>query len=543
MASRVRARRLSSQIFAFQALILAGTLLIGFLLAVYALHQRIDDETLERGLGIAQAVATMPEVVEAIEAGDMSGIVQERAEAVRKATGVTAVTIADRRGIRYAHPVRERIGTPVSVDPAIPLSGRTELVITTGSLGPGARARIPLRNAQGAVIGMVAVTVLRTRLTDELESGIPVIALYTGIALAIGLAASLLLTRLLKRQTFGLELGEITQMLREREAMLRGIREGVVAVDAKGRVQVVNREAQRLLALPGDAVGRPVVDLAGGRLGDLLAGRLRGKDLLLVHGDRLLVASRMPVRRDGRDLGAVVTLRDRTELESLARELDSVRGLTDAMRAQAHEFSNRLHTISGLLQLSHHAEALDFVKEITRADAELRRTLGERVADPRAAALLLAKSAVANERGAELRLGEHLRLDGQLNDPPAVLTVLGNLIDNALDAARTSPAQLQWVEVHLTADDDGTLFIRVADSGPGVAPDAREKIFEPGWSTKPPTEIGMRGVGLSLVRRTVERRGGSVALVADAPGQGAVFEVCLPDAVSAVPESEPEVLA
>jgi two-component system CitB family sensor kinase len=199
----------------------------------------------------------------------------------------------------------------------------------------------------------------------------------------------------------------------------------------------------------------------------------------------MLVASRMPVRRDGRGLGAVLTFRDRTELEVLARELDSVRDLSNALRVQAHEFQNRLHTISGLLQLGHHQEAIGFVRDITRADAHLSHILAERIADPRAAALLLAKSAVATERGLELKLAPDLHLDGQLVDGPAVLSVIGNLLDNALDAAREGHARPPWVELGITSAADGSLRIRVADSGPGVPRGLAKKIFEPGYTTKP----------------------------------------------------------
>jgi two-component system CitB family sensor kinase len=526
-----RLSKLSSQILLFQVLILGGTLLVALVIAVWALQTRLDQDYQRRALGIARTVAATPEIARAVAAGDRSGIVQRRAEAVRRATGVTFVVVADRRGIRYSHPRPENVGRRVSTDPSEALAGRTVLAVETGTLGRSARARVPLRTEDGTIVGIVNVGVLSSTIRGELLDAVPVVGLFTVAALAIGLLASFLLARRLKRQTFGLELGEIAGLLQEREAALFGIREGVVAVDPDGRLRVVNGEAQRLLDLPADAIGRPVREVLGsGRLGDLLTGRLTGQDLLLMYGERVLVASRMPVRRDGRDLGAVVTLRDRTELEALARELDSVRDLTDALRAQAHEFQNRIHTISGLLQLGHHDEAIEFVKGVAQADARLQHMLGERIADPRVAALLLAKSAVATERGVVPRLAPDVHLDGELVDAPAVLSVLGNLLDNAADAAREGEARPPWVELGIESNQDGSLRIQVADSGPGVPVDLRERIFEPGYTTKPPPAIGDRGVGLSLVRRMLERRGGSLR-VGEALGGGALFEVYLPDAV------------
>src|SRR3954454_11575820 len=521
-------RRLSSQIFAFQAAILVLTLLLGCLLAVRASQQRLDGESEQRALAVAQSVAAQPEIARAVADDDRAGIVQARAEEVRRATGTSFVVVTDRRGIRFSHPNPVLMGRPVSTDPGPALGGRTVLAVQTGTLGRSARAKVPLRLADGAIVGEVSVGILESAIREQLIDAVPVIALYGAIALAAGLLASMLLAARLKRQTFGLELDEIADLLQEREATLRGIREGVVAVDRRGRVRVVNDEAWLLLSLPPGAVGRRVEDIKGdARLKDVLAGRLDGSDLILLHGDRVLVANYMPVVHDGVELGGVTTLRDRTELEALLRELDSVRDLTDAMRAQAHEFSNRLQTLSGLLQLGHEDEALAFIKEIAHADAELRAAVTERIGDPLISALLVAKFAVAAERGVDLHLAADSQLDGELRDSRAVLTVLGNLIDNAVHAARTGAPEPATAEVSVEMLDDGTLRIAVADSGDGIAADDRERIFEPGYSTKVAAGPGARGVGLALVQRLVERRGGSLSVGVAAQG-GARFEVRLP---------------
>jgi two-component system CitB family sensor kinase len=527
--SRFRRRRLSSQIFAAQAVILVVTLLLGCLLALRAAQQRLDHESEHRALAVAQSVAADPEIARALAVGNRGGIVQARAEAVRRATATSFVVVADRNGIRYSHPDPAQIGRHVSTDPTEALHGKTVLAIETGTLGRSARAKVPLRAADGRIVGEVSVGILESTIRGQLRSAIPVIALYGAIALAAGLLASLLLAARLKRQTFGLELDEIASLLQEREATLRGIREGVVAVDPRGRVQVVNDEAWRLLELPRDAIGRPVDEVTDDkRLADVLAGRLQGRDLILLHGDNVLIANYVPVCHEGRELGGVTTLRDRTELEGLLRELDSVRDLTDAMRAQAHEFSNRLHTLSGLLQLGHDDEALSFIMEVAHADAAFREAVTERVRDPLVGALLLAKSAVASERGVELRLADDTLLDCELRDPRALLTVLGNLIDNGLDAARTGSREPAIVEAGLHRCGPGELLVAVADSGDGIAEGERERIFEAGYSTKPTDGVGSsRGVGLALVQRLVERRGGRVA-VRDAVLGGALFEVHLP---------------
>ena len=290
------------------------------------------------------------------------------------------------------------------------------------------------------IIGEVSAGILEGQVSDQLLHELPSLLLYFACALAIGVVASVTLARRLKRSTFGLELEEIAALVQEREAMLHGIREGVITLDRDGRVTLINDEARRLIPLDGDPVGRPIDEVVSHRrLCDLLTGALAGPDTVVVTDDHILMVNRMPVSRDGRDLGAVVTLRDRTELEGLLRELDSVDALTDALRAQQHEFSNRMHTVAGLIELGdQHAgdplRARRLGQTAGRAEA-----IRERVEAPEIAALLMAKTTVAAERGVQLELSEDSRLAATGIDTNMVLSIVGNLIDNAIDAAAAGP--------------------------------------------------------------------------------------------------------
>ena len=519
---------LATQILVFQVLILTAALGLGLALALHATRAQLDAEFQQRALAVARSVAATPEVVRGIQDGAPGGVVQVRAERVRRASRASFVVVTDRRGIRFSHPEPDRLGKRVSTDPSAALAGRTVLAVETGSLGRSARAKVPLR-AGGRVVGEVSVGCLEPAVRRRLAELLPALLLYSGASLAFGVVASLGLARRLKRQTYGLELPELTGLLREREAMLHGIREGVIAMDDRGLVRLVNDEARRLLGFEAEApVGLPVgASVAPGRLADVLEGRSGGDDVLLVHDERILVANRMPVRRDGRTLGTIVTLRDRTELEALTRELDSVRGLTDALRAQAHEFANRMHTLSGLLALDHVAAARTFLSEVASADGALRDALVERVEDERVGALLLAKSVVAAERGVALRLAPGTRLEAALVDGREVLTVVGNLVENAIESAARSARRPAVVEV-LLRQDGPALDVVVTDSGDGVAPADRDAVFEAGWTTK---HDDGHGVGLSLVEQLTRRRGGVAHVgVADELG-GAEFSVRLPDAL------------
>jgi two-component system CitB family sensor kinase len=531
MVAVVRQRRLSTQILWLQLGILVITLLVGLGLSLRALRHELDYTFELQALRVAQSVAADPEIAPAIVDHDPHGLVQQRAEAVRRQTGALFVVVTDGRGIRYSHPNPAQIGQRVSTDPGPALSGRTVVAIETGTLGRSARGKVPLRAADGRVVGEVSVGIAEERISRRLVGLLPSTLAYTAVSLTVGVVASLLLARRLKRQTFGLELSEIAALLQEREATLHGIREGVVALNRDHRVVVLNDEARRLLGLGEQSLGQHLAELGlPGGMREIM-GRDHVQDQYALVGDHVLVLNSRPVTLDGRDLGTVVTLRDRTELEALMRELDSVRGLSEALRTQAHEHSNQLHTLIGLLQLGLSDDAIGFVTDLAAARDALARDLSARVPDKLLAALLLAKTLVASERGVELRLAPDSRIRGPLRAVLDVHSLVGNLIDNAIDAAAGGPKPA-WVEVGLRCEGDD-LRIRVRDSGPGVPAAAADHVFEDGFSTKPSPAVGQRGLGLALVNQIARRHGGEVQLAEPHPGQGACFDVVLRGVVGA----------
>jgi sensor histidine kinase regulating citrate/malate metabolism len=228
----------------------------------------------------------------------------------------------------------------------------------------------------------------------------------------------------------------------------------------------------------------------------------------------------MRVSRDGRHLGTVTTLRDRTALANLERELGSFRSTTQLLRAQTHEFANQLHTISGLIQLGEYDEVVRYVDAVTERRHSLDVLVNSRVRDPAVAALLMAKASLASERRADLRVTEETSLDRlETEDSADVATVVGNLVDNAIDAVSGLPPG-QWVGVGIR-QDASSVEITVTDSGPGVPPEVAQEVFAHGFTTKAATS-GDRGIGLALTRLVCQRRGGEVQL-GRSEGGGAMF--------------------
>ncbi len=513
---------LAAQILVLQLLVVVITVSVAAVVSVQQLRAQIIGQEGARALAVAESVAATPQVREGLQRPDPSVLLQPLAESARAANDLTFVVIADRDQVRVAHPDPAQIGQRLSTDASDALAGRDVVTTERGTLGRSVRAKVPVRDASGEVIGVVSVGSLVDRVSDQVREALPRLATYVLLALLLGAAGSWLLARRLKRQTFGLEPAEIGRLLEQREATLHGIREGLVVVDGHGVVTLVNDEAVRLLDIPLDSVGQRLADLElSPRLRDVLGGVVDGDDEIVLRAGRVLLLNRKALAVRGRAIGAVTTLRDRSRLDDLTRELDGARSVSDALRAQAHEFANRMHTVAGLLELGEYDEALGFVERTSAHSDELAARLTSQVGEPAVAALLLAKSSFAAERGAELRMSPRARLHaGTGVDPDALVTVLGNLVDNALEALGGAG----WVEVLLQSREDGVL-VEVRDSGPGIAPDIVDEVFRDGFTTKVAQHAGSRGLGLALTRQACVTRGGWVRVRNDG---GAVFTALLP---------------
>jgi two-component system, CitB family, sensor kinase len=539
-------QRLSVQVVVVMVAILLLAAVSGVTVMYRNTSGQLNDQFEHRSLSIAQTLAGEQNVVALAAHGRPGGQLQVLAGQVQRETGALFVVITNAQGIRLTHPKPNLIGTPVTYGDPEPaatepfLTGQIYLGLQHGTLGSVAAGKTPLW-LNGRLVGEVSVGFPAASVSSALSSALLTFILYLLGVLAVGVLAALALARRLKRQTFGLELSEIAALLQEREAMLHGIKEAVLGYDTGGRVLLANDAARDLLGLPAGFAGRKLrYLLPAGRLADVVIGEVTGSDLLVLHEDRVLVANRMPITRNHQQLGWVVTFQDRTESETLKRALDEVTGVADTLRAQSHEFANRLHTLVGLVELGHYAEAVEFVTGLSAARGELTDHLVEAIGEPKLAALILAKVSLAAERDVDLRLLPDSRLVQRITAITPVLTVVGNLIDNAIDAAALAPAPVpgksgRQVELTLVAAETD-LLIRVRDTGPGVPHDMRDQIFTDGVTTKSSVTGARRGLGLALVRQIVNGMGGMVSVGQDG---GAVFSAVLPGCLAVQPGERP----
>ncbi|TQM46189.1 sensor histidine kinase regulating citrate/malate metabolism [Pseudonocardia cypriaca] len=523
------ARTLARQFLGWQLGIVGLLLAAVSALAVVQSDAAFRETQGRRMLSVAEDVAATAGVRESLATRSF-GPLPALGTSARNLSGADEIVIVDSDLVVRSAADPAEVGEPFAAGESTAPAGRAWVGNPDGRT---VVAHVPVLADDGRVVGLVAARVeAPPLLTGLLAAPAPAVALV-GAAVVLGVAGSLLLARRVRRQTLGLEPNEIVELVQRREAMLLGVKEGVLGLDRADRITLLNAAARELLGI--DSVGTSVDDLGlDDRLRDVLTGTAVGPDQVVLHGTRVLVLNRMPVVVDGAPVGAVVTLRDRTELAALEHRLDASRHVTDTLRAQAHEFTNRLHTIAGLTELGEHDEVRRFVAGIVAGSDQWRREVTASVGDAAVAALLVAKASLATERGAELRLAPGSRLDAV--DPerdPALsadlVTVLGNLVDNALDAAGPG-----WVEVGFTTEDDpdhDTVRVTVRDSGPGVASELVEEVFRHGFSTKAAEhDTGGRGLGLALAREVCLRRGGSITLHNDGDPDniGAVFTACLP---------------
>ncbi|ANE81873.1 ATP-binding protein [Mycobacterium adipatum] len=508
VADRLWRWSLAGQAIALQILVITLIVVAGSGLALLDARQDGDAAAEAQVLGIATSLADSPSTAQAIIDGDATATLQPVTELVRRHTDIAFITIMAPDRTRYTHTDPSQIGGRYlgNIEPA--LHGESFTEVYTGTLGPSIRAVVPVHDADGRVIGLVAAGILQQSLAERWRQQWSVIAAVGAGALAVSLVGVWGIRRRLLRQTRGLRPDELRVMYDHHDAILHAVSEGLIVLDRNG-VVLVNDEARRLLALGPGPVS--VADLP-----EFLQAADPGvRDELHVTDERVLVVNRARVPDSGSE---VVTVRDRTELQGALGELSSLQVLADSLRAQAHESANKLHTVITMVEMGRPAEAVAVATRELELSQRLVDRLSEAVSEPALVALLLGKTAQADERGIALSVTEDTQLPADVAlTGQELVTVLGNLIDNAMDACdRDDP----WVEVTVTQDADA-LRIIVADSGTGMDADEFTRAQRRGYSTK--TGDG-HGLGLALVAQVVHRHGGTLSTDA---GYGSVVSVVI----------------
>ncbi|WP_409303832.1 ATP-binding protein [Peribacillus sp. SCS-155] len=494
------------------------------------LESNLKKEKGNKALSIAQTISSMPEIQEAFQMEDPAAYIQPISEKIRKQVGAEFIVVGNRNEVRYSHPNPKRIGQKmVGGDNARVFKGESVISESVGTLGPSLRGKAPIYH-NGAIIGVVSVGYLQTDIEDEMSAIQNKVFLATLFILMGGLLAALLISLNIKRAIFGLEPREIARMYQEKHAILESIHEGIIAIDTMGRITVVNETAHKILQVPFEVLlrGEKIEEFIPDThlLAAVNNGGAEYDREIVIHGETFLANYIPIINKRGTVIGAVASLRNKSELYNLLQELSQVKTYAEGLRAQTHEYSNRLYTLLGLIQLGSYKEAIDLISKEADITQGFIHFLMKEVPDPVLAGFILGKLSLASELKIELSIDQY----SSFKDVPEVIsrdllvTILGNLINNAFEAVRENGKKEKKVSLFLT-DLGKDLIIEVADNGNGIAAGTEDNIFNEGFTTK--SGSANAGIGLSLVRKAIDNLQGTLTY-SSSREEGTVFTVSIP---------------
>ncbi|GKU77474.1 sensor histidine kinase [Paenibacillus sp. L3-i20] len=516
-------------------ILLIGSLLFIVIIALTFSFERLLVNTLEKNIGtsalkLAKTVALMDVIRDAFNDENPSHTIQPIVEKIRLETDAEYIVIGNKDGIRYAHPISERIGQKmVGGDNGPVLDGMSIISKAVGSMGPSLRGKTPIYNDKNEVIGIVSVGILLEDVEASAYEYRTRVILFAGMALLLGSLGAIWISGRVKRSIHGLEPKEIGLLYQEKRAILETIHEGIIAINLEGIVTQANQTAKKLIdpLESMEVTGQHIRDvIPDSRLLEVIQSGKAEKDQEMMIRDSVVVVNRLPIfDHQHQVVGAVSSFRNKSELLRLTEELSQVKRYTEALRAQTHEYSNKLYTIYGLIQLESYQEAMDLITHESNVHQNLIHFLMKEIPDPIVGGIVIGKFNRAKELKVRLEIDEN----STFKDIPSfisrnhLVTIIGNLIDNALEATLASSSRDKWVDT-LFCDKGDTLLIEVADSGEGISEEVAHSVFELGFSTKKESN---RGFGLSIVSGAVQQLGGKIHF-RNANQGGAIFTVVIP---------------
>lgn len=527
MTSR-RKTSLQTKIMFFSIVIVALSVLSVSYSFLQTMKESMQREIESHVMHTARIVARIPTVIEAFDTAHPEHIIDPLMQTIRQSSkDIEFIVVTNLDGIRYSHPNPDRLLERfVGGDEGPALQeGREYVSVAHGTLGVSTRALTPIYNAKGERLGMVSVGILNENINVAMMQLYNKVYWYALMGLILGMIGSVMLARHLKSILLGLEPYQISKLLRERNGILKAIKEGVMAIDDQGNVSMINDTARQMLQISEDKVeGMPILDIL---LESKMMRVLKSGEPEFDHHDVMngvpIMVNRIPITDEkGKMAGVICSFRKRDELTTLAEELTGARMLVDSLRANTHEFMSKMHVILGLLHQKKYKEAEGYILQETANQQILTSLVIQQIKEPSVAALIIGKISAAREAGVKLCIEEIStlsKLQGRVTGN-ALITVIGNLLTNAIEAMQ----EKEGGRVVLTISENWhAIMIQVEDQGEGLPLDAEERIFKRGFSTRGQG----RGIGLFLVKQVTESLKGSIGYQSEL-GQGTTFWVRLP---------------
>lgn len=495
----------------------------------YVKHWESQDSG-EKALGIATFLSQSPHVILAVKNNDPE-IIAEKIERLRSSIGAAFIVVGNEKGIRIAHPIKERIGKAMQGgdNQQALLFGHSYISYAKGSLGKSVRGKTPILDDSGEIIGVVSVGYLLTTIDNKVSH---FLFFFLGMAVLVIFANAIIanyIARRFQKSIFGFEPEAFGRLYKEQQVTLSTLREGVLSIDASGKLRSINNSACEILGIdPKRSLNRPFSDvLPDSDLTKLLVTHKSEHDIELLLNGQAVIANRELIQMDGEVIGAVSSFRRKDEISELTTQLSQVKQYADLLRSQTHEHRNKLNTISGLIQLGRIEEVQQIIGQESLRYQKLIEFLRESISEPMIAGVLLGKSERARELGLQLEIEEGTQL-GLLPEhirAEDLVTIIGNLIDNAFDATLSVAKQSTYPIVVSVTDFGQELIIEVEDRGCGLPESLTLKqLTKRGISTK--SDQG-RGVGLHLIQQLVDHYRGEFTVHSETD-VGTVMTIYLP---------------
>ena len=518
---------LQTLIAVFACIVVALALIVADVIINDKISEHAQLNAAEEAIEVSRIVANSPLIIEALSGTRGEKEIQVFTNKILSISEVRFITVMDMNRIRKSHPNPEMLGQYYEEDDINPaFEGKETTSVNKGSLGVSLRAFSPVFAPDGKQVGAVLVGIMTESVEEEVANSREGIYVGVGVGMLVGVLGSLILARKIKKILFGLEPFAIAKLFEERSAMLHSVREGILAVDKESRVTIVNEEAIRLFeqaGIRGNPVGKKVDEyVPNTRLQKVLETGESELDQEQDVNGIIILTNRVPVIVSGEIVGAIATFRDKTEFRNMAEKVMGVSIYAEALRAQTHEFMNKLHVIQGMVRMEYYDRLNHYVNQIASNYQVEVGSVVRKIKDPVLAGFIFGKLSLAREVGVTITVSEESFLPeaAETEVVHELITIIGNLLNNALDAVKDSSEKC--IKIDFSWEND-ILTIEVSDTGPGIKEKERNEIFVKGYSTKGPN----RGIGLYLTGRSIERLGGQIAVISEA-GHGALFRVIIP---------------
>ena len=508
---------LNKGMIALTFFIIAFSLLIAGVFILGSIVNSKEKELQEQSMLVARTVATLPEIEDTLHNENNLSIeaqarrINQTVEQLRTVNSADYIVIMNMDHVRLSHPLTSKLGTiSTTPDEEAAYSEHYYTSKAKGEVGVMVRAFVPIMNAKHQQIG-VAVVGYRLPSVLEVLGGMKwEIALALTLSTAFGLWGALILSRRVKKQMLDYEPHEIAKLYTERIETFNAMHEGIIAIDKEFTVTIFNPKARQILGIgEQNLLGKKIYDiLPDTRLPEILDFNQPIYNKELHINQHTILSNRVPIEVDGETVGAIAIFQDRTEVKKLAEELTGVKEFVQALRIQNHEHKNKLHTISGLLQLGHHQEAMDYIVEVQTTQEETTNFLNQRIQNQNIAGLVLSKINRGKELGIDVMMDEHSTLERlpEKLDFHDFVVVFGNLVENAFDALQLTSSSSKEIFISIDQNDE-TLSILVEDNGVGMTDEQIQKIFDNGFTTK---NSANHGIGLYLISDILNKTNGSI---------------------------------